>query len=47
MKARPSGDEADEEEGGAVATADAVDATGRLVMEVVWKLSISWDMTFR
>ena len=41
MKASPPGDEADEEDGGAVATAAAVDATGRLVIEVVWKLSIS------
>lgn len=47
MKASPSGDGTDEEEGGAVATAVAVDATVLFVIEVVWKLSISWDMTFR
>lgn len=41
MKASPSGDEVDEEEGGAVATAGAVDAAVLLVIEVVWKLSIS------
>lgn len=41
MKASPSGDEADEDEGGAVATAVAVDATVLFVIEVVWKLSIS------
>lgn len=41
MKASPSGDEADVDEGGAVATAVAVDVTALFVIDVVWKLSIS------